>query len=130
MTQHHYNKNISKADQVVGFSYLDVTDSGVKELKDGVADDGVTTVLIPPSATGAVLYVEIASGEMRVLDNGGTPNVATKRGRVVTKTGTLIYLGVISTYKGATSMLEDFKAICSTGATARIQITYLRNVDY
>jgi hypothetical protein len=129
MTQHHYSREKSKADQVVGFSYIDVNDSIVKGLGDGVADDNVTKVDIPSNATGAILYVEISSGELRVSDNGGVPSSTSKRGRPVTKTGTMIYLGVSSTYKGSIAGLDNCKMICSAGATARVQVTYVRNVD-
>lgn len=128
MTQHHYSREKSKADQVVGFSYIDVGTT-VKGLGDGVADDNVTKVDIPTNATGAILYVEIASGELRVSDNGGVPSSTDKRGRPVTKTGTIIYLGVSSTYKGSIAGLENCKMICSAGTTARVQVTYVRNVD-
>jgi hypothetical protein len=116
------------ADRIVGYSVLTVTDS-VRVLGEGKNDDG-NAQDIPPSATGAILVGRLMEGgEMLYRLDGGEPSTARKRGVTLVEKeingNFTLYLGLTSESSGDREELENFKAMCSTGKRATINITYI-----
>ncbi|MBL7942760.1 MAG: hypothetical protein JNM00_08345 [Flavobacteriales bacterium] len=121
------------ADVIVGYCVLDVDDSAVVGLDDGV-DYAGSPVTIPSSATGAVINFKTlsTSGQCYFSTNGDDPNPATDEGDVVDDAKVVfaeIIIGKTSEAKGDPGEIRDFKARCASGGTCRIEVTYMRYED-
>lgn len=116
------------ADRFVGYSYLDIDDSDVFQLADGV-DDAAAAVPIPNDATGAYITIEHTSSApvIRVSSNGSVPDIAASRGVAIYEDQSEIHVGSTAQHFARKEELDNFKVVIDTGKTARLHITYIDN---
>ena len=126
MKHANYKKSTRIADEIVGYSFISVDDSTEFTLADGV-DDASASVPIPGQATGCIIVCAITDGDqMRISVNGGRPDITDKHGYLVDVNNVEIHLGKTSLSDGSRSEMDNFKAICETGKTATLSVTYVQ----
>ena len=127
---HHSKKSKTIADEILGYCLLDVDDSAVKQLSDGV-DYAAGAVAVPSEATGALIIFKTLStgGKTYFTLHEDPPEPVDDKGDLVYETEWVeyeLYIGKTSQSSGHLNEWRDCKTRCNSAHTARLEVTYIR----